>query len=69
MANHLVDDLLHKFSVEIFYEDYYPDLNINIFESIYHRHDNLPLHPQGTYLPQDLNYQSQPLISINIYST
>jgi hypothetical protein len=25
----------------------------------YPRHANLPLHPQLTYIPQDLNYQSQ----------
>jgi hypothetical protein len=34
-----------------FGEDYYPDPNANTFELVYRRHDNLPLHPQGTYLP------------------
>jgi hypothetical protein len=57
MTNPSVDDFLHRFSIEIFDEDYYPDPNTNTFEPIYHRHDNLPLHSQGTYLPQDLNYQ------------
>jgi hypothetical protein len=39
--------------VEIFCEDYYTDPNASSSESVYRRHDNLPL-------PQDLNYQSQP---------
>jgi hypothetical protein len=46
--------------VEIFFgEDYYPDPNVNTFEQVYRRHDNLSLHPQGNYLPQDFNYQPQ----------
>jgi hypothetical protein len=53
MANHPVDDFLHRFIVEIFGEDYYPDPNASSSESDYRRHDNLPL-------PQDLNYQLQP---------
>jgi hypothetical protein len=53
MANYSVDDFLHRFSVEIFGEDYYLDLNVSSSEPVYHRHDNLPL-------SQDLNYQPQP---------
>jgi hypothetical protein len=53
MANHLVDDIIHRFSVEIFNEDYYPYSNASTSEPVYHRHDNLPL-------PQDLNYPHQP---------
>jgi hypothetical protein len=59
MVNPPVNDFLHWFSVEIFYEDYYRDPNANTSEPVYHQHDNLPLHPQEIYLPQDLNYQPQ----------
>jgi hypothetical protein len=51
MVNSPVDDFLHRFSVEIFDEDYYPDPNTNISEPVYCRYDNLSLHSQGTYLP------------------
>jgi hypothetical protein len=37
MANSLIDDFLYWFSVEIFGEDYYPDLNTNTSEPIYHQ--------------------------------
>jgi hypothetical protein len=59
MTNSPVDDFLHWFSGDFFGEDYYPDPNANTFEQVYRRHDNLSLHPQGNYLPQDFNYQPQ----------
>jgi hypothetical protein len=66
MTNHpnSVDDFLHWLSVNIFGEDvvdntkpsqYYPQANA----LYYPRHENLPFHPQSTYIPQDLNYQTQ----------
>jgi hypothetical protein len=53
MINHPIDGFLHRFSLEIFYEDYYLDSNASSSEPVYRGHDNLPL-------PQDLNYHSQP---------
>jgi hypothetical protein len=59
-----VDDFMHRLSVNIFGKDvvdntnpsqYYPQDNV----SYYLRHANLSLHPQSTYISQDLNYQPQ----------
>jgi hypothetical protein len=59
-----VDNFMHRLSVDIFGEDivdntnpsqYYPQANA----PYYPRYANLQLHPQSTYIPQDLNYQLQ----------
>jgi hypothetical protein len=59
-----VDDFMHWLSVDIFCEDVVDNTNPSQYYSqanapYYPRHANLPLHPQLTYIPENLNYQAQ----------
>jgi hypothetical protein len=55
---------MHRLSVDVFDEDVVDNTNLSQYypqnnAPYYPRHANFPLHPQSTYVPQDINYQPQ----------
>jgi hypothetical protein len=62
----LMDDFIHRLSVDIFREDVVDNINLSQYYQqsqadapYYPRYTNLSLHPQSNYISQDLNYQPQ----------